>query len=78
VALALEQHPLYQPVPITELAQQSDVPLRKARIDDPAKRHGWCASISAELERLSGISPRSITGPTCTHARSVEIATGQS
>jgi ATP-dependent DNA helicase RecQ len=41
VALVLEQHPLYAPVPVGELAKKSDVPLRKARISlILLKRHG--------------------------------------
>lgn len=41
VALALEQHPLGTPVPVSQLSEQSGVPLRKARITMMLlKRHG--------------------------------------
>ena len=41
VALALEQHPIGTPVPVTTLSDQSGVPLRKARITMILlKRHG--------------------------------------
>ncbi|HEU4642637.1 MAG TPA: ATP-dependent DNA helicase RecQ [Gemmatimonadaceae bacterium] len=41
VALVLEQYPMYTPVPLTELANRSDVPSRKARISlILLKRHG--------------------------------------
>jgi ATP-dependent DNA helicase RecQ len=41
VALVLERYPAFSPVPLTELARRSDVPLRKARITlILLKRHG--------------------------------------
>jgi ATP-dependent DNA helicase RecQ len=56
VALALEQHPLYHPVPLTQLANQSDVPTRKARITMILlKRHGLVREHrGGSWERLAG------------------------
>ncbi|HEX6966665.1 MAG TPA: ATP-dependent DNA helicase RecQ [Gemmatimonadaceae bacterium] len=56
VALVLEQYPLCTPVPLTKLAEQSDVPERKARISlILLKRHGLVREHrGGSWERLGG------------------------
>ncbi len=56
VALALERHPTQTPIPIDDIAEQSDVPRRKARIVFALlKRHGLVREHrGGSWERLTG------------------------